>query len=301
MKNTHNHTLTIGIPAHNEGKNIYKLLKSIKNQVQTKYILKQVILVLDGSKDNSRSVAKRSKLNILHIHQFVTRQGKSKALQYIQSNSKTDSLLLFDADVEILDNDFINKLIEPIVSNRCVITSAKVIPKKPNNFFTKMLYVSNQYKQELYESWNNGNNLYTCHGRAICMGKKLYPHVKYEGIVADDAQVFITSQQLGMNYKFVKEAKVYYKLPQTFKDHAKQSARFLQNGKQFSRNFKAEFVKKLYTIPLNILVPVTLRYLLRKPIHMTLYIMLFIYLKINSFIQRDNNSVWAVAESSKIW
>ncbi|PJE58457.1 MAG: hypothetical protein COU81_00665 [Candidatus Portnoybacteria bacterium CG10_big_fil_rev_8_21_14_0_10_36_7] len=294
-------SLTVGIPAHNEEKNIHNLLTDIKKQLQTNYELKQVILVLDGSTDNTLSEAKRNDLSKLKIHQFKTRQGKSEALEFIQSHSKTDLLMLFDADVEIRDKNFINKLVEPILVKKADLTSAKIVAKRTDSIFNEILYLSNEYKQTIYQAWNEGNNLYTCHGRSICLSKKLYSKINYKGVVADDALAYVTALHLGLKYAFVKEAKVFYQLPQTFDDHAKQSVRFLKREKQFSKYFDSKFVKKQYRIPLKILVPATLQYLFYKPVNMSIYILLFIYLKILSLISGANNSKWSIAKSSKVW
>jgi glycosyltransferase involved in cell wall biosynthesis len=51
-------TLTIGISAHNEEKNISSLLESIFAQKQRNYVLENIYVVCDGCTDNTESVVR---------------------------------------------------------------------------------------------------------------------------------------------------------------------------------------------------------------------------------------------------
>ncbi len=81
------------IPAHNEGERIGKVLKEVKN------IVNNVIVVDDGSKDNTSEIAKKEKGTIVLKH--IVNLGKGAALKTgcdyaIQKNAK--AIVVVDAD-----------------------------------------------------------------------------------------------------------------------------------------------------------------------------------------------------------
>lgn len=293
-------TVTIGIPAHNEGTNIKKVLESISQQMQTNYQLEKVIIIADGCTDDTLMQAYSLQLKKLELISLSPRQGKANALNQIINRSKSDILILLDADIQITDHNFVDKLIKPLIIERADLTSAKVLPKKGESFLSKILYISNDFKQQVYESWNQGNNIYTCHGRAIAMNRKLYSQMDYTGILADDALAFITAQRLKLKYQFAKEATVYYRLPQTIDDHEKQSSRFLQSQKQFSTTLDSKFISELYSIPPKVLIQKMFSFIFKNPVSMSMYIFLFAYLKLKSFTKNDNLLIWEIAKTSKV-
>ena len=292
-------TLTIGIPAYNEEKALPTLLKSIVNQQSTRYDLKKIIIVSDGSTDHTIELVQQLDIQNLVIKKNNERKGKEEALVHIKKQTTTDALLLLDADVRLKDPKFIDTLIKPIYDGIAELTSANVVALPSTNFFTRMLTVSNNFKRQVYEAWNDGNNLYTCHGRAICLAKKLYSQIPYENVIADDALAYLYSQKLKLQYHYVKGAKVYYYLPKTPDDHYKQSIRFLVSQKQFSTIFEHDLITQSYKIPLSILIQTSLIFLLKNPIEMIMYIFTFTYLKIKTLNQKKFVTVWEISQTSK--
>jgi glycosyltransferase involved in cell wall biosynthesis len=101
MANKLKPTLTIGIPAYNEERNIHNLIRSIFRQTSNRFVLKQIIVVCDGCTDSTvdilSKVSKKSSRVIL-IERKI-RAGKADALNVIYKKSQTDYLLTIDADV----------------------------------------------------------------------------------------------------------------------------------------------------------------------------------------------------------
>ena len=57
-------TVTIGIPAYNEEKNIGRLLKSLSNQKGDDFTLNEIVVLSDGSTDMTNEIVhSQSKLN----------------------------------------------------------------------------------------------------------------------------------------------------------------------------------------------------------------------------------------------
>ena len=292
--------LTIAIAAYNEELTLPSLLKDVSLQSEKNYILDKIIVVSDNSTDGTVTNAKKLQLPKLTLVEFPNRRGKSEALDHIIHHTDSDLLLLLDADIRMKNADCIDTIVSSIISNQADIISTSVKAQKSTSFVSSILYTSNIFKRHLIESWNNGNNIYTCHGRCICMTKKLFKKINYKGIIADDALAYLTAIKLGYLYRYIKNVYVTYKLPQTIQDHSKQSSRFLQSQKQLRQLFNSTFVKKEYFIPLHVMIPRTLEFLIKHPLSMTLYLLMFISITITSLTNSRSKAVWDIATSSKI-
>ncbi len=97
------------IPAYNEGAFIGTLLDKIA-AVPTESLgfEKEIIVVNDGSKDNTEQVA-RSHAGVLCFTQ-VPNQGKGKAVQRGIREATGDYILIQDADLEYDPNDYLPML-----------------------------------------------------------------------------------------------------------------------------------------------------------------------------------------------
>ena len=102
-------TLSIVIPAYNEGAFIGTLLEKIA-AVPTGQLgfEKEIIVVNDGSKDNTEEIA-RSHAGVLCFTQ-VPNQGKGKAVQRGIREATGDYILIQDADLEYDPNDYLAML-----------------------------------------------------------------------------------------------------------------------------------------------------------------------------------------------
>ena len=108
-------TLTIVIPAFNEAQYIPNLVKKISGVDLSKYdISKEIVLVDDGSTDNTKRIVKKFK-KIKYIKQ--TNQGKGKAVQKGIKKAKGSIVLVQDADLEYDPRDY-SKLIKPFLTKK---------------------------------------------------------------------------------------------------------------------------------------------------------------------------------------
>lgn len=107
--------LTIVIPAFNEAKYIPNLLKKITavNLARLNFS-KEIILVDDGSTDETKRIVKKNK-RIKYLKQY--NQGKGSAVQKGIKNASGDVVLVQDADLEYDPKDYI-KLLKPFLDNK---------------------------------------------------------------------------------------------------------------------------------------------------------------------------------------
>ena len=293
-------TLTIGIPAYNEAENIGALLVSLNRQQLTAAVIEKVIVYSDASTDNTLTVVKRLKNSIIQVILGKKRMGKANAMNMIMKHTTSDILVILDADILIRDVRMIERLVEPIMKENADLASARVKEYWTKSKFEEILKISMLLKKDIFEAYKQGNNIYTCHGRGRAFSKKLYSVMRFtENIVAEDAYGYLYTVYSNFKYIFAKNANIHYRLPGTFKDHQKQSVRFIQSYKQLADEFGEEFIKRETRIPLHIVVPIVMKYCLKYPLTLFLYMSILIYMRIRSLFVNEISQKWVIAKSTK--
>jgi glycosyltransferase involved in cell wall biosynthesis len=110
--------LSILIPAYNEEKTIFKVLKRISEIELINQIQKEIIVVNDCSKDNTEVeikhfISENPAFQIKYIKHEVN-QGKGSAIRTAIQNATGDYLIVQDADLEYDPQEF-NILLKPVV------------------------------------------------------------------------------------------------------------------------------------------------------------------------------------------
>jgi dolichol-phosphate mannosyltransferase len=102
--------LSIVIPAYNEGAFIGELIERILAvPVESIGFQKELLVVNDGSKDNTEEVARAFAARHPEVHVFtqVPNQGKGKAVQRGIREATGEYVLIQDADLEYEPNDYL--------------------------------------------------------------------------------------------------------------------------------------------------------------------------------------------------
>ena len=293
-------TVTIGIPAYNEEANIESLLQEVKEQKLLTAKLCEIIVYSDASTDRTLEILKRMKMKSLSVVSGEKRMGKSYAMNQIIKHTASDILVLLDGDILIRDKHMIEKLIEPIRKQNADLTSARVKEFWTKTKFENILKISMLLKKDIFESYKEGNNIYTCHGRARAFSKKLYTSIRFnKNIVAEDAYAYLYTIYNKFTYIFAKNANIHYLLPGTFKDHQKQSVRFIQSYKQLAREFGMSIIAQETKLPKRVILPFVLQYFLKYPLTLFLYISILVYMRIRSLFVNEMKIKWQVSESTK--
>jgi len=112
-------TLSIIIPAYNEEKTILQILNLIKKVNLGKYsIKKEIIVVSDGSVDNTVKLAKSVKG--VKVIEKTKNRGKGAAVRTGIQNSNGDIIIIQDADLEYNPEEYY-KIIKPILDGKAKV------------------------------------------------------------------------------------------------------------------------------------------------------------------------------------
>ncbi len=132
MKNINYNTLSIVVPCYNEVKTIQTIISKIL-KADSLGLKKEIIIVDDGSTDQTRTILKKyqSRKNFKIIFQKQN-QGKGAALKTGITNSTGDIVLVQDADLEY-DPEEYPILLEPIINNKAdVVYGSRFLGGRPH-------------------------------------------------------------------------------------------------------------------------------------------------------------------------
>ena len=164
--------------------------------------------------------------------------------------SGSDVLVILNADIQIDDPNFLVKLAGPVIEGRADLTSCPIHEKEPVTFLEKSVYTSMRVKSYVFEAYNNGDNVYTCHGTARALSKKFYKSLEFKEGPGEDAHSYFSCITNGYKYEYIKDTHIKYRLSDNFVDYQKQNLRFIKSKELMSKRFGKDFTAKHYTLPL---------------------------------------------------
>lgn len=291
-------SVSIGIPAYNEEANIQQLLISLCDQKQQGFSLSEIIIISDGSSD--RTVQEVSHVHDKRIYMVASqkRKGKSYRLNQLFRMFTGDVLFILDADILIKDPYLFSKIIQSTDFKRDGIVGVNAIPLLAHTIFEKIISVSAFIIRDIAMSWNDGRNYLGFRGCFLGFdGDFAKSIVLPEGLVNDDAYLYILARQRGYLSYYARNASVFFRSPATFADHCSQSSRYQDAKHELSKYFAGD-ISDMYKTPFLLTVKSTLRYLLLYPLEVLSYFVVRLLTKI--LRQRKLSTQWAIAKSTKL-
>jgi glycosyltransferase involved in cell wall biosynthesis len=162
-------TLSIIIPAFNEGATIHFILNKVKDVVLTNNIQKEVIIVNDFSTDNTEEavlnyLSNYPELNIQYFkHEY--NQGKGAALHTGISKATGEYLIIQDADLEYDPNEYNDLLVPVLNGNADVVFGSRFMGSNPHRILFFWHTIGNKFLTFLSNMFTNLNltDMETCY------------------------------------------------------------------------------------------------------------------------------------------
>jgi glycosyltransferase involved in cell wall biosynthesis len=125
--------LSIIIPVYNEERLVTDLLQKVINLKLIEGLKKEIIIVDDGSSDDTyRSIVRFVEPqigNCIRVFRHEVNQGKGAAVRFGFSEARGDILIIQDADLEY-DPEDINEVIRPILEGATVVYGSRILREK---------------------------------------------------------------------------------------------------------------------------------------------------------------------------
>ena len=119
--------ISIIIPVYNEEKTILKIINKI---LQLKHMNKELIVVNDGSTDNTKKLLSKFSKKKIRIVNHSKNSGKGAAIRTAQKYITGTHVIIQDADLEYEPNDYKNLLKPFKKKNISVVYGSRVLKKK---------------------------------------------------------------------------------------------------------------------------------------------------------------------------
>lgn len=296
-------TVSIGIAAHNEEKNIAQLLDAILKQEQVNWKLIEILVYCDGCTDQTSKFARAVESKYIRVVEDGKRKGKVGRVNQACKEFKADSLVIFDADILLHDANVISELVhELFATNEIALVGGNSQPHNPNTFFQHAVYSTISSYLYCREHINNGNNVFACTGACFAMKKYFAKSLTIpDHVINEDDYIYFYCLQHTFTFRYAKESKVFYKLPTNLRDYLRQVFRSTPEAvhQMMAQQF-GELVKREYYRPPSIYLKGMLISSLKNPIgFMYMAIIRAICLPLYPILSNHYDLKWYTAASTK--
>ena len=293
-------SVTVGISAYNEEANIKNLLDSILSQKQDNFILEEIIVISDGSTDRTTDLVMSMNNSKIKLIINKLRIGKSQEQNRIFSEAKGDIIVMLDADVVLKSNNVLQEFIKPIASDSQVgLVSMKTEPLPANNFFQKVINFSVMVKTEIFESINQADNIFLCHGMGRAFSKSFAREIEWPGMFSEDAYSYLLCKLKGFKFVYNRDGVLLFRAPGNLQDHKRQSDRFKGGVDEISKYLPRKFVLENYRIPFGLMFKHALISFFEHPILLSTYLLIRGYEWILGSDVYNQSYLWPISGSSK--
>ncbi len=148
--------ISIVIPVFNEAQTLQRLLEKVK-QAPVFNLQKEIIIVNDGSVDNTKSILDNFQDKNIKIIHLKKNQGKGAALRAGFKKVSGEIIIIQDADLEYNPNEYQN-LIKPILDNRAdIVYGSRFIGAQAHRVLYFWHYIGNKLLTLLSNMFSNLN------------------------------------------------------------------------------------------------------------------------------------------------
>lgn len=296
-------SVSVGIVAHNEARNIAAVIADISSQIQSGWSLNSIYVACGGCTDGTVAIVKSLHNKHVVLIENPKREGKAVDEQKIFDRCIDDILVLFDADVRLKDTRVIDRLITTFTDNPCVsLVGGNARPNTPKTFFEKAVYTTFMTLDESRHTIHGGNNVYGASGQCLALRKSLYQQIRFpKGIIAEDDFIYFTNLKSHGEFRYCKDAVVYYNLPKTLSDYFRQTLRSdTSSSIAHTHTYFGDMVTAEYHRPLLFYAFIVCKSFIHNPIGTLYMIVIRIASRLTQLYTSNNYRLeWYTANSTK--
>jgi glycosyltransferase involved in cell wall biosynthesis len=297
-------SVTIVIPAHNESANIEYLLGDIAAQDTRAFIVKNIIVVSDGSTDETVKKAHRVKNKLIHVLDYKNRKGKVYRLNQVLRTVSTDILIQLDADTRLATPQTLHHLVQPILKNSKIgIVCGNHEPLPAKTFIESVATFGERAWSKSVDLLDNRGMLYRCCGHIRAFSKAFYRQftLPLQAGSAEDTYSFYSAVSGGFTVVFTPRAMTQYRLPSTLYDYIKQMRRFLNEASILKKYFDQKLLEQYETMNTQTKIWAFLTMITQtNPIITASYLAIHAMAHMLPKEAAPKNGIWDVSESTKI-
>ena len=291
-------TVTLATSAYNEEANISTFLHSVIAQIEEGFILEKILVISDGSTDETVKIAKSFNRHKIIVKNYRQRMGKSMRLNGIYASLTSDILVQSDCDIVFGHERVVRDLIKPLIKNPDIgMCGGNPHPVQGETYIEKAI----NYMNEIFINFRDSVNVFSADGRLLAYKKELVKKIKIpKDMIANDVYTYYCCLTLGYRYKFVKSAVVYFRSPQTLNDHIKQNIRFSATSQRMKKYFDQNLINKETFIPRLVIYRKIISQLIKHPFP---FVMIYFISKYCQYMAKKNerklSAIWDIAYTTK--
>lgn len=295
-------SISVGTSAYNEERNIKNMLESVCRQKGTSFTIKEILVISDGSTDDTAMIVKSLKDERIKLIDDEQRKGQPQRIAELLKKFTGEHLVLLDADLIMSNDDVIEKLITRFLSDKKLgLVAAHLHPLSPKTFLESAINNYRYAREYLEQEYSFNNSVYGAHG-CLIYSQKFGKSLKIPpDIMSIDTFSYFACITRGYKFVHVKDAVIYYRSPQTIKDQISQAKRHYAGGLQVEKYFGTELVDREFRVPKLIMLKIMFFQILKNPLGYIFLKILNTYCayKSRTLLNNKLNIEWEPINSSK--
>lgn len=296
-------SVSIAIPAYNEETSISNILSDLILQKHANFTLKEILVYSDSSTDKTDEKVKdfNKKNRIIKLIKGQERKGKYSRVNQAFKECKTDYLVVLDADIELIERHFLEKLLDILISDKSTnMVAAYNVLLPHDNFIGKIIHAYLMIWEYVRLSIPNHQTALNFYGSATAYRGSFARSVIIPSDLLDPHLFIYLSAQKTKGFRYCKDAKVLQWSIGTLHDLKKLLRRTIGKKDKKLEKIFGEKTKKIYFVPWKYKIIGLLKAIKSQPIYTPLALILHFFItKILNLQNTEKTPVWDIILSTK--
>ncbi len=295
-------SVSIAIPAYNEETMIESVLLSLVAQKAKKISLTDITIYSDNSTDKTHAIVRSlaKKYTLIKLKASTQRIGKYYRMGQMFAHCTSDALVVLDADIAIVQDNFLEKLVEVLVKDpKATMVAAHQKLIRPKDVMGKILhthFVLWDFVRWSVLDFQNANNFY---GSATAFRGSFARSIKIPKNLTDPHLYLYLLADKVKGFRYTMNAVILQQSISTWSDFEKFLDRPLGKKDEELEKITGVDSETVHLIPWKYKIKGILRCFLWQPIYTFPALALVVYMKIRPAKKTYTSSLWKIVKSTK--